>query len=66
MFFYMFYCEECGRAIEEPNFNGDFICDDCEVYCEECGDYCYHVSNEGMCEDCYEDYQEEHREEDWD
>lgn len=28
----------------------------CEVYCTRCGEYCYQESNEGMCEDCYEDY----------
>ena len=27
-----------------------------KVYCDYCGDYCYQESNEGMCEDCYEDY----------
>ena len=50
------YCEECGSNIEEPNDFGDFICEDCEVYCDRCGDYCYQESNDGMCEDCYEDY----------
>lgn len=55
----MFYCEECGRKIKEPNEYGDFICEDCEVYCDGCGDYCYLESEDGMCEDCYEDYLEE-------
>ena len=50
------YCEECGSNIEEPNDFGDFICEDCEVYCDRCGDYCFQESNDGMCEDCYEDY----------
>lgn len=55
----MLYCEECGREIEKPNEHGDFICESCGVYCDRCGEYCYQESNEGMCEDCYEDYLED-------
>lgn len=63
----MLYCEECGKKITETNFYGDLLCKDCEEYeyCERCGDYCYGESENGMCEDCYEDYLEEDDEDDW-
>lgn len=57
------YCEECGDTIEGLNYYGDCICECCEEYCEVCGDYCYMESVDGMCEDCYEDYLEDIKEE---
>lgn len=50
-----FYCENCGAGMEEPNEEGDFLCEDCEVYCERCGEYCSYDEVDGLCEDCYEE-----------
>lgn len=50
------YCEECGKEIREYNEQGDCLCEGCGVYCDRCGCYCYLESNDGLCEDCYEDY----------
>lgn len=66
-----FYCEQCETTIKEPNYYGDILCEECEVdyHCERCGCYCYQESEEGMCEDCYDDYLEELRDtedDDWD
>lgn len=53
------YCEECGKEIKDLNYQGDFICEDCEVYCDRCGEYCYTECNGGLCEECYQDYLED-------
>ena len=49
------YCEECGKEIKEPNEQGDFICEDCEIYCDKCGEdveELYKVDGEELCKEC--------------